>query len=90
MSAVLSLPARVTHAEAPALAQTWLAQVRAASGALCLDASALVRFDTSALALLLACQREAQARGVTLQVQGLPERAQALARVYGVAGLLSH
>ena len=90
MSAVLSLPARVTHAEAPALAQAWLAQVHAATGPLRLDASALQRFDTSALALLLACQRAAQARGLSLQVQGLPERAQALARVYGVAELLAH
>ena len=43
-----------------------------------------------ALALLLACQREARARGVSVQVQGLPERALALARVYGVAELLAH
>ena len=90
MSAVLSLPARVTHAEAPALARDWLAQVQAATGPVRLDASALQRFDTSALALLLACQRAARSRGVSLQVQGLPERAQALARVYGVSELLTH
>ena len=90
MSPVLSLPERVTHAEAPALAQAWLAQLQTASGPLCLDASALQRFDTSALALLLACQRVAQSRGVSLRVHGLPERALALARVYGVTELLTH
>lgn len=90
MTPALCLPERVTHAEAPALAQTWLAQVQAASGPLHLDASALQRFDTSALALLLACQRVAQSRGVSLRVHGLPERAVSLARVYGVAELLTH
>jgi ABC-type transporter Mla MlaB component len=37
------------------------------------------------LAVLLACQRAAQARGCALQVVGLPPKAQQLAKVYGVA-----
>lgn len=90
MTDTLTLPACVTHAEAPALTQDWLARVRTNPATLRVDASALERFDTSALALLLACQREARARGVSVQVQGLPERALALARVYGVAELLAH
>ena len=56
-----------------------------AAGAVALDASALTQFDSSALAVLLACQRAAQARGCVLQVLGLPPKAQQLAKVYGVA-----
>ena len=53
-----------------------------------LDASGLERFDSSALAVLLACRREALALGRTLQVQGLSERLRELAKLYGVLDLL--
>ena len=88
MSAALALPARVTHAEATALTARLVAQLRQARGPSVLDASALDQFDTSALAVVLACRRAARAQGHTLTVQGLPARAQALAQVYGVSELL--
>ena len=53
-----------------------------------LDASALQEFDSSALAVLLACRREAQGLGRSLQVQGLSERLRELATLYGVLDLL--
>ena len=82
--ATLHLPARLTHQEASAcLAQ--LTRDLPAAGSVALDASALTQFDSSALAVLLACQRAAQARGCVLQVLGLPPKAQQLAKVYGVA-----
>ena len=88
MSAVLALPARVTHAEASVLTTQLVAQLGQARGPSVLDASALNHFDTSALAVVLACHRAARAQGHTLSVQGLPARAQALAQVYGVSELL--
>jgi phospholipid transport system transporter-binding protein len=82
--ATLHLPVRLTHQEASAcLAQ--LTRDLPAAGSVALDASALTQFDSSALAVLLACQRAAQARGCALQVLGLPPKAQQLAKVYGVA-----
>ena len=53
-----------------------------------LDASALEQFDSSALAVVLACRRAVLAKGAVIRVTGLPERAQALAKVYGVTALL--
>ncbi len=53
-----------------------------------LDASALEQFDSSALAVLLACRREAQALGRSLQVQGLSDRLRELASLYGILELL--
>ncbi|MEP6826005.1 MAG: STAS domain-containing protein, partial [Ramlibacter sp.] len=52
------------------------------------DASALTRFDSSALAVLLECRREALARGKSFSVSGLPARLRDLANLYGVAELL--
>ena len=45
--------------------------------------------DSSALAVVLACRRAVLAQGGQLRVTGLPERAQALAKVYGVSELLN-
>jgi phospholipid transport system transporter-binding protein len=80
----LHLPERLTHQEASACLAQWTRDLPTA-GSVALDASALRQFDSSALAVLLACQRAAQARGCELQVVGLPPKAQQLAKVYGVA-----
>jgi phospholipid transport system transporter-binding protein len=53
-----------------------------------LDASALSQFDSSAFAVILACRRAVLAQGAHLQITGLPQRAQALAKVYGLSELL--
>ena len=54
-----------------------------------LDASALTQFDSSALAVILACRRAVLAQSAQLRITGLPERAQALAKVYGLSDLLA-
>jgi phospholipid transport system transporter-binding protein len=48
----------------------------------------LTRFDSSALAVLLECRREASALGRSFAVRGLSPRLRELASLYGVAGLL--
>jgi phospholipid transport system transporter-binding protein len=80
----LQLPARLTHAQAQACLAA-LTRDLPTNGSVTLDASALAQFDSSALAVLLACQRAAHARGCTVAVVGLPPQAQQLAKVYGVA-----
>lgn len=82
---VLRLPATMTHPQAQACRRA-LEQAMGASQdrVLLLDASALQQFDSSALAVLLACRRHALGLGRSLQVQGMPDRLQELARLYGV------
>ncbi len=88
-AARLQLPAELTHAQARACAQTLSAQIAAASEVrLDVDASALVSFDSSALAVLLECRRAALAAGKLLAVAGLPAGLQSMARLYGVQALL--
>jgi len=88
----IALPARVMQAQAQSVADglvvalcAQVAQGREAE----LDASALQQFDSSALAVVLACRRAVLGVGGELRVTGLPARAQALAKVYGVTSLLS-
>ena len=88
MILTLALPQRVTQDEAQATCDGLLALVQTQPGPIVIDASALREFDTAALAVITTCQRAAIARGVELTVQGLPEQAQTLARVYGVSQLL--
>ena len=52
------------------------------------DASALSQFDSSALAILLECRRQAMAAGKNFSVQGVPGQLLQLANVYGVAALI--
>ncbi len=86
---MLVLPAELTHAQASACCQM-LAQAlrRSAQTAVVADAAALVRFDSSALAVLLECRRESLALGKTFSVSHLPARLRELATLYGVAELL--
>jgi phospholipid transport system transporter-binding protein len=57
--------------------------------ALTLDGSALERFDSSALAVVLACRRMAHARGRSFLTQSLPPKLLSLATLYGIDTLLS-
>lgn len=85
--ATIALPARVTMNDARAtLAQ--LQPLLQGADAPVIDASALVDLDTAAIALLLECRRQAQARGRPLQVLGAPAKLAQLARLYGVEDLL--
>jgi phospholipid transport system transporter-binding protein len=83
----VALPERVTMSEARAtLAQ--LEPLLAAATPPVIDASPLRELDSAAVALLLQCQRQAHARGLTLQVTGAPAKLSQLARLYGVDALL--
>ena len=86
---MLVLPPKLTHDEAPAcvlMLRQGLAGQPASS--MVVDASALAQFDSSALAVLLECRREASVLGRGFAVKGLPPRLRELASLYGVAGLL--
>jgi phospholipid transport system transporter-binding protein len=86
---VLLLPARLTH-ELAAPAVDALGAMLAAETAseVVADASGLKEFDSSALAVLLACRRQVLAAGKVFSVRGLPDRLRQLAGLYGVQDLL--
>jgi phospholipid transport system transporter-binding protein len=87
----VALPAVLMQTQAQALANQLTSVLSACvseGGEAMLDASALAEFDSSALAVILACRRAVLARGAHLRIKGLPERAQALAKVYGLGQLL--
>ncbi|ABA49070.1 hypothetical protein BURPS1710b_3700 [Burkholderia pseudomallei 1710b] len=79
--------ATLTHASAKAALAQGLARIEA--GATAVDCGALAQFDSSALAVLLAWQRAARARGVTLDIENLPPKLASLAQAYGIDTLLS-
>ena len=92
---MLMLPAVLTHADVPAVLRLFRETLEkaAATGTvdaamLTVDGSALQQFDSSALAVLLECQRMARGRGRAFAVQSLPDQLTELARLYGVDGLL--
>lgn len=87
--ATLVLPASLTHADAAGCCRMLVQVVRASGEAQAVaDASVLDHFDSSALAVLLECRREALALGKAFSVRGMPERLRRLASLYGVAQLL--
>ena len=87
---MLLLPAELTHAQASACARMLSQALRARpETAVVADAAALERFDSSALAVLLECRREALAVGKTFSVSNLTPRLRELAGLYGVAELLA-
>jgi phospholipid transport system transporter-binding protein len=53
------------------------------------DLSGVARTDSSAVALLLAWQRAAHARGLHLELEGVPESLCSIATLYGVNSLIS-
>jgi phospholipid transport system transporter-binding protein len=86
---MLVLPDHLTHGTATACCRMLAQALRSdPSPQAVADASALKSFDSSALAVLLECRREALARGKTFAVSNLHPRLQALATLYGVGELL--
>lgn len=83
----IALPERLTITEASATLARLAPQLQAATVPV-IDAAPLHELDTAALAVLLACQRQAHARGLTLAVTGAPPKLEQLARLYGVEALL--
>jgi len=86
---MLVLPAEITHRQASATLGMLLQGLRAYQGPqLVVDAGTLQAFDSSALAVLLECRREALAERKTFAVRGLPTALAGMAALYGVAELL--
>lgn len=79
--------ATLTHASASAALAAGCARI--AAGAAAVDCAALTQFDSSALAVLLAWRREAQARGRALDILNVPAGLASLAQVYGVDTLVA-
>lgn len=84
---MLTLPATLTFDQALDTHHTLSAQA-VSLNAVVIDASALTRFDSSALAVVLACRRQAVSAGKTFAVRGLPAKLAQLAGLYGVAELI--
>lgn len=82
---MLSLQALTFDNAQAALAQGCAAM---AAGATEFDLGGVKAADSSALALMLAWQRRAQAQGRSLKFTNVPANVDALARLYGVDGLL--
>lgn len=86
---MLHLPATLVHSTATACLASLLQSARAEpSASVTVDASGLVRFDSTALAVLLALRRAVMLAGKGLVLQALPSRLSDLARLYGIAELL--
>jgi len=86
---MLKLPVVLTHAVASGFFRTATQELASQPKEAVVDASALQQFDSSALAILLECRRQALAAGKTFVVLGAPDRLLQLAGVYGVAALIS-
>ena len=86
---MLVLPSELTHRQASATLAMLLQGLRADKGPqLVVDAGALPVFDSSALAVLLECRREALSERKAFAVKGLPAALAGMAALYGVAELL--
>ena len=86
---MLVLPAEITNQQARAAAATLQQGMQTMAGhEIIVDASAMVKFDSSALAVLLQCRREALQMGKSFEVRGVSSRLRDLATLYGIEGLL--
>ena len=86
---MLLLPATVTAKEANDTRRLLIQALKAEpQGEVLVDASNLQHFDSSALAVLLECERAAEGSGKPFAVRNAPPKLAALARLYGVDVLL--
>lgn len=85
---MLMLPAEINLATARTCSHMLAQALKSQGMVVCADATGLQKFDSSALAVLLECRREAQIQGKSFSVRGLPKRLRTLAVLYGVAQLL--
>lgn len=81
-------PTALTFAEAAEVLQAGLLAI--AGGETEVDLQHVQRFDSTAVAALLAWHRQAAGQGVPLRVANLPQGLESLAKVYGVAALIRH
>jgi phospholipid transport system transporter-binding protein len=86
---MLLLPATITNREArDTLRMLSQALQRESDPDLVINAAGLQQFDSAALAVLLECERLAQAWGKRFTVRQAPAKLVALATLYGVDSLL--
>ena len=89
-SAALRLPTLLTHNLAATVTAAAVQTINSSGvGPTTVDASELAQFDSSALAVLLECRRQALAAGQSFSVTGAPRLLVQLANLYGVAELIS-
>ncbi|MCF8168619.1 MAG: STAS domain-containing protein [Rhodoferax sp.] len=86
---MLRLPEELTHSSANACLALLKSGLATEAMQVEVDAQALNRFDSSALAVLLEFARTCQSLGKTMTVRALPSRLHDLATLYGVDGLLA-
>jgi phospholipid transport system transporter-binding protein len=88
-TAHLTLPANLRHGNASACLAELQTQIRnSAETSLEIQAGQLADFDSSALAVLLGCRREAESLSKTLKFKQFPVKLHELATLYGVSELL--
>lgn len=85
---MLTLPDQLTHAHATACLARLSAALVSESAPVQVDAAAVRRFDSSALAVLLELRRTCDRAGKPMVVSGLPDGLRDLAALYGIEGLL--
>ena len=87
--ALLTLPADLRHSNAAACLAQLQSQIRSSTDKqIEIQAGALSDFDSSALAVLLGCRREAESLSKSLQFKQFPAKVRELALLYGVSELL--
>jgi phospholipid transport system transporter-binding protein len=85
----LILPKDLRHGNAAACLNQLQAQIRnSPSPEVDIEAGQLTDFDSSALAVLLGCRREAESLSKTLKFKQFPAKLRELAKLYGVSELL--
>jgi phospholipid transport system transporter-binding protein len=86
---MLLLPASVTAREASDTSRLLTQAIKGETdSAVVVDASNLQQFDSSVLAVLLECERAADAWGKPFSLRNAPPKLAALAKLYGVDALL--
>ena len=87
--ALLILPADLRHGNAAAcLAQLQFQIQSSTEKEVEIQAGALADFDSSALAVLMGCRREAESLSKSLKFKQFPAKLRELALLYGVSDLL--
>ena len=85
---MLLLPATLTAHEARDTLRMLTQAIQGQPESVEIDASPLVHFDSSALSVLLECQRQAQGWGKAFVLRAPPPKLAALAKLYGIDALL--
>lgn len=83
----IALPATITHDNAQFVLSA-LSRQMPTQGVVGIDAGALMKFDSSAISVLLGLARKAQARGQVIWVNNWPELLWSLVQAYDVSQVL--